>query len=106
MLLSWNLRSSVVFGLSLGVAGCGSVGAVETKVVDRPTPVGDAGATEGGEPLPCGATIQNQPLLDSPHIPACSPVAYANNPPTSGPHYPDWASFGEYDFAIPRGYWV
>jgi hypothetical protein len=40
------------------------------------------------------------------HVAACTPIDYATNPPSSGEHYPSWADFGVYDFALPRGYWV
>jgi len=46
------------------------------------------------------------PVVASPHVPACSPVTYETNPPTSGPHYPYWAAFKWYDAPVPRGFWV
>ena len=46
------------------------------------------------------------PLQPSPHVPACSPVVYTTNPPTSGPHYPSWAAFKWYSAPVPRGYLV
>ncbi len=33
-------------------------------------------------------------------------VAYADDPPSSGSHYPIWARWGAYTETIPRGYWV
>jgi hypothetical protein len=108
----------------LQIAGCGSSGQTDTKVVDPPSkqdasteprPGLDAGDGDGGvgdagdaaiTPGDCTPTIETQPLVDSPHIPVCSPVTYAHNPPASGPHYPNWAAYGEYDFALPRGYWL
>nr|WP_240807958.1 DUF3105 domain-containing protein [Polyangium spumosum] len=46
------------------------------------------------------------PVTPSPHVLACSPVVYATNPPTSGPHYPSWAAFKWYDAPVPRGFLV
>lgn len=31
------------------------------------------------------------------HVPIGTPVEYATNPPTSGPHYEDWTRWGVYD---------
>jgi hypothetical protein len=36
----------------------------------------------------------------------CTPVTYATNPPTSGPHYPIWAAFKSYSSPVPRGFTV
>jgi len=36
----------------------------------------------------------------------CSVINYATNPPTSGPHYPNWAAFKTYSTAVPHGFLV
>lgn len=64
-----------------------------------------AGGADGGAGT-CGAVEKQEALTEAGHIPDCTPVDYATNPPSSGPHYPTWADFGEYDFALPRGFWV
>lgn len=56
--------------------------------------------------MACNTTIAAFPIAPSPHVPTCSPVTYATNPPTSGPHYPVWAAFKTYATPVPRGFWV
>jgi hypothetical protein len=73
-------------------------------------------ANEGGAPVAggagaggaeaCGAVVEAQALANGLHMAACSDLVYATNPPSSGEHYPTWADYGVYDFALPRGYWV
>ena len=46
------------------------------------------------------------PIDPSPHITQCFPVVYSSNPPTSGPHYPIWASFKTFTTPVPRGFTV
>ena len=84
---------------SSGGAGGGSVDA------------GDAGdasdaAVEPDSPAACGTTVTSYPIDPSPHITACFPVVYSSNPPTSGPHYPVWASFKTFSTPVPRGFTV
>jgi hypothetical protein len=41
------------------------------------------------------------------HItPIPSNISWNSNPPSSGPHYPIWASFQTYATPVPRGYYV
>lgn len=40
------------------------------------------------------------------HVPAGTEVAYAHNPPASGPHYGQWARSAVYDEALDRRTWV
>ena len=54
----------------------------------------------------CPTTTMAVPILPAPHIAACTPITYATNPPTSGPHYPIWAAFKWYDAPVPRGFTV
>lgn len=63
------------------------------------------GAGAGGVDA-CGATVAAQALATGIHVTACSDIVYATNPPSSGEHYPTWADYGFYEFALPRGYWV
>ncbi len=39
-------------------------------------------------------------------MPEGTPIEYNSNPPSSGPHYPIWAAFQEYDKPIARPYLV
>ena len=54
----------------------------------------------------CATTVTSAPLAAGLHVPQCSAIAYATNPPTSGPHYPLWARFKTYADRVPRGFWV
>ncbi|MDI3284958.1 DUF3105 domain-containing protein [Polyangium sp. 15x6] len=63
----------------------------------------DAGPSDAGA---CPVTTMAVPIAPAPHVPVCSPVVYATNPPTSGPHYPSWAAFKWYDAPVPRGFLV
>jgi hypothetical protein len=44
--------------------------------------------------------------LSALHVAVCSPLDYPDNPPAGGNHYPVWAAFQSYSFAVPRGFWV
>jgi hypothetical protein len=67
--------------------------------------LGGAGAG-GADADACGVVAAEHALASGVHVTACSDIAYATNPPSSGEHYPTWADYGVYDFALPRGYWV
>lgn len=54
----------------------------------------------------CDVVIETPPLLASPHVPEGTVVDYNSNPPSSGPHYPIWANFGEYPAPVQAGYLV
>jgi hypothetical protein len=60
------------------------------------TPRADATKTEGVLQTNEGQT----------HVPEGSPIQYANNPPSSGNHYPAPKPWGVYEQAIAPGYWV
>jgi hypothetical protein len=45
-------------------------------------------------------------LLPGNHVPDGTPLAYPTNPPSSGPHYAEWANFQEFDTPVPDGNWV
>jgi len=72
---------------------------------------GGAGLEPGDGPPsaptgPCNAVVQQRAIEGFTHVPVCSDVTYVSNPPSSGNHYPIWAAFQSYDFAVPEGYWV
>lgn len=54
----------------------------------------------------CAIVVDDHSLLDSPHVAIDTPVTYNSNPPTSGPHYPVWAAFQEYQKPVDRRYYV
>lgn len=78
-------------GVACVGCGCG-VPAVTTTTTTLPPAVG------------CVTT--QMPIRGFNHVPAGSDVAWDDDPPSSGSHYPIWARWGAYDQTIPRGYWV
>lgn len=54
----------------------------------------------------CRVTVWTPPDRGNQHLPIGTLIDYPDNPPASGPHYPIWASYQEYDAAVPRPYWV
>lgn len=85
------------------VAGATDGGAAGVPNEGGAPALAGSGGKDGGE---CGAVESQQALATGTHVTACSEIAYATNPPSSGPHYPSWADYGVYDFALPRGYWM
>lgn len=55
---------------------------------------------DGGD---CNVRVASPALVDSPHVATGTAVAYASNPPSSGPHYPVWANFQEFSVVVPDG---
>ena len=109
-----------IVGLSLVVFGCGtedgnhdggpgtggggacgedssSVAGTTGEFPPEPAPGSDCGAIVTQETLPPGWVT---------HAPACSPLTFSSNPPSSGTHYPSWADFQVFDRPVARGYWV
>jgi hypothetical protein len=100
-----------------GDAGSGGVDADGSASGGRAASGGDAGLGGGGlgGALPAGAVACDAPAAcglveceteeaEADHVVACSELSPHTNPPTSGPHYPDWAQFGIYDEPFPRGF--
>jgi hypothetical protein len=54
----------------------------------------------------CAAYEREYAIASSPHLPDCAKVSYGTDPPTSGPHYGNWAAFQTYTRPVPRGYYV
>jgi hypothetical protein len=52
----------------------------------------------------CEVVIESPALLESPHVPEGTAIGWSSNPPSSGPHFPVWAAFKEYDEPVGRGY--
>jgi hypothetical protein len=101
-------RAVAVLGLVLAT-GCG-----RTSLLDDDVVVGaDGGSTsDSGDGVPspptgpCNAVVQQRAIEGFAHVPLCVDVTYLSNPPSSGNHYPIWAAFQAYDFAVPEGFWV
>ncbi len=83
-----------------------------TSDADADADAGDADATvpmiepaPGGDPS-CGSTLETVPIAPSGHVRNCTLVTYATNPPTSGPHYDNWAEYKTYDAPVAQGFIV
>ncbi|MEZ4400665.1 MAG: DUF3105 domain-containing protein [Kofleriaceae bacterium] len=90
-----------------GEVDAGALDAPGDAATDGPTaadaaPPGDAATDAPG----CTTTEVAPPLAAGVHVAQCTPIAWATNPPTSGPHYPLWARFKTYATRVPRGFWV
>jgi hypothetical protein len=54
----------------------------------------------------CNVRLAMPVVLPSPHVPDGTAVSYDSNPPSSGPHYPEWANFQEFASPVADGYLV
>ncbi|HZF53547.1 MAG TPA: DUF3105 domain-containing protein [Polyangiaceae bacterium] len=114
--------SSAFLGLALaswftiGVAApsCGG-GAVVEEEADGGTDGGAGPVVEtlkpNADPLPgeteCSVVMTTGiPVGPAIHVPYCTEVEYATNPPSGGDHWQQWAAFKEYSSAIRREIYV
>lgn len=66
---------------------------------------GSAGSDEGCDaPAACELIECAIPLQNGQHVAPCTELSPHSNPPTSGPHYPQWAAFGIYDEPMEVGF--
>ena len=65
---------------------------------------GTGGADQPGGA--CNVVPKTVTGLSAVHVSTCSPLDYPDNPPAGGDHYPVWAAFQSFSFAVPRGFWV
>lgn len=57
--------------------------------------------------MACNTVATVFPIEPAPHTMAnCDPVVWNTNPPTSGPHFPNWAAYTTYATPVTRGFWV
>ena len=116
MLLGLALVPCITLALGLSAQGCGPSSTIEE---------GDAGSDTGSnpstpvvetlhpdaEPLPGEAectvvTTTGIPVSSAIHVPLCTKVKYATNPPSGGDHWEKWVSFKEYAAPVPREMYV
>lgn len=79
---------------------------LDAPLIDGATDDGAPALDAGEDARTCAATVASFPLEPGAHVAQCTPISYATNPPTSGPHYPLWARFKAYADRVPRGFWV
>lgn len=63
----------------------------------------DDAHVECGDAGSCGLVECEVEEASGIHVAFCDPLTPHSNPPTSGPHYPNWAQFGIYDEPIHPG---
>jgi hypothetical protein len=84
-----------------GAGGSPDAGSQPTTVTLHPSAPPLAGETE------CKVVeVTNLVIPDAHHVTTCSPVEYATNPPSGGPHWPVWSSRGKYPTAVRREMYV
>ena len=71
---------------------------------------GGPSAPDGGEaaldPRRCGPAVRGVGDEGAAHVPMGQAVSYRSNPPASGPHWPEWARWDSYPYALDREQWV
>jgi hypothetical protein len=92
-------------------AGVDRAAATPLPVTDAALPDADASEASAVDAAPvdggaCNVRIDAVPVVDSPHVPDGTAVAYGSNPPSSGPHYDRWANFQELTQPIDDGHLV
>lgn len=110
--------SIVLLGLALSACGADDEPGPTTLGTGGQGPTGcgaDAASVAGtsGEFAPepadgshCGAVVTEETPTGASHVPTCSSLSYASNPPSSGDHYGVWADFTQYEQPVARGNWV
>jgi len=92
--------------LALAAAGCNEQLPANLDATVPPDGLANNGAWTAIPGATCNAEERNVATQESPHVdPSAGPIAWITNPPSSGPHYPNWARWGAWP-AVPRGYWV
>jgi hypothetical protein len=54
----------------------------------------------------CPVFLASPDIVPGKHVPEGSNITWNSNPPSSGEHFPVWATFKEYTTVVPRGYLV
>ncbi len=74
--------------------------------IDQVTDTVEPADTSDTQAPLCTPTTATHPVAASFYIPVCSDVSYETDPPTSGPHYPIWATYKTYLVPINPGFLV
>ena len=84
-----------LLALVLVACGASATATPEPTATPGPSPTADAAS-------PAPQTEQFVPLMPSrEHVPVGESVSYSTTPPTSGPHWPQWARCGIYREEVP-----
>lgn len=84
-----------------GGGGASDAGSQPVTVTLHPSAPPIAGESECTVVKVTGISIP-----DAHHVAVCTPVDYATDPPSGGPHWPVWAARGKYEAPIPRQLYV
>jgi Protein of unknown function (DUF3105) len=123
-LFALGLSGTLIAALAAASSGCSD------DVVRPPMTTSDAGADSGDSadsadsggpttvtlypdapPLPgeseCKVVmVTGIPVESASHVPFCTDVEYATNPPSGGNHWGQWAAFKKYSSPVPREMYV
>jgi hypothetical protein len=106
--------AALPFGAAaLGAQGCGDGGMVTEEDGAAPDANKDAGPGKVVTLHPDAAALPGEtecqvvvttgiPVKAAAHLPVCTSIPYATNPPSGGDHWPAWASYAEYAAPVPR----
>jgi hypothetical protein len=91
----------IAFALALAATACGDDD-------DAPSDLADAGSDieVDARISACFGVARQDAIGGWSHVDEGTPIEYATEPPTSGPHYQRWARYQAIDEALPRGHWV
>lgn len=98
--------SALAIALASLAAGCGGRSTFDFVFDDSAAPVDPPVDPCGAPSGTCATRACDPPLAEANHVPLCSDLAYATNPPTSGPHYPIWGLFKTYEQPLARGFYL
>lgn len=77
----------------------------DTTSPDTSSEVVDTTA-DAPEVTTCPSLVEASPVIPSPYVPVCSAIDFHTDPPTSGPHYPVWATYKTYLVPVNPGFLV
>jgi hypothetical protein len=104
-----SFAAALLAGLVVPACSSASTGST-TATSDASTDQGKADAGHLAAPLhpdgSCPITIDTPELLMGTHVPEGTPITWSSNPPSSGPHFSQWANYQEFSQPVNRGYLV
>ncbi len=90
---------------SVGVGGAGLDAATDAPMEQTVTLHPNAPPLPGQTSCTVVETT-NIPEPDYQHLPVCTPITYATNPPSGGNHWPIWANYTQFTTPVPREMYV
>jgi hypothetical protein len=93
---------SFALALPIAITACGST----STPVPNPNQNTPDAAVQTPPTGSCNVQLGQYPIATATHVSVGTDVSYATNPATSGPHYPFWAAFREYDKPVDKRIYV